>query len=163
MSWPKCPHGYNITPSHHCPWCAGTDTSEYAPVVGPGNGWLLGKDDLVCEGCGGPRGAGWGAWAGPDPPTPERVREALSTMRFCYQCVSEGKAMKRSSKQGDYLTDDELRSVSFQCPDCGKRFVVPMVCPRLTCGSRFEERAGRVVRATNAHPDRPPPKQVTID
>jgi len=164
MSWPTCPHGYFQTPGQHCPWCAGEDTSAYVPVAGKGNGWLLGKDDLVCDGCGGPRSAGWGAWAGSEPPTPENVREALSTMRYCYTCVrDDGKMMKRSSKRGEFLTDDEMRVASFECPDCGKRYVVSFVCPRLTCGSRFEERTGRVIRITDAAPDRPPPKRVTID
>ena len=166
MGWERCIHGYNIIPGgQRCPWCNETPTTEYAPVLGKGNGWLLGKDDLVCEGCGGPRKAGWGAWAGPDPPTAENVREALSTMRFCYQCTCEGKSQKRSKDNGDVITDDEMKSFSIgACPDCGKYFHVgTTTCPRLTCGSRFRLEGKKVIRDSAPRPDEPPRVVVTIE
>lgn len=164
MSWPTCEHGYYTTPSHRCPWCHGDDVTPYKHRAKgtKGNGWLLyaeGFRSLVCEGCGGPRCAGWGAWAGPDEPTPERVYEQLSTAMYCYSCVCDGKSMKRTSKKGERVTSDEKRRLDAgACPDCGKRFVQLGVCPRLTCGSRFDGD----VRATNAHPDEPPKKYVEV-
>lgn len=167
--WPLCEHGYNITPSHKCPWCFDGDTSKYKPVVGKGNGWLLhaeGSLSIPCEGCGGPAGAGWGAWAGPENPTPEQVYDATKTIMYCYHCTSEGKRMKRTSKMGAQLTADEQRRINIgECPDCGKRFFkqptvdAETTCPRLTCGSKFKD----YVRASDAHPDEPPKKYVDIN
>jgi hypothetical protein len=160
--WPTCEHGYYTTPSHRCPWCFNGDVSKYRHVVGKGNGWLLKADDLACEGCGGPRGAGWGAWCRPEPPTPELVREVLSTMSYCYSCTREGKAMKRTAKKGERISVDEQKRVDAGvCPDCGKRYYgTPFVsiCPRATCGSRIDN----YVRTTDAHPDEPPKKYVNI-
>lgn len=87
--WPKCPHGYYQTGAQTCPWCAGGDVSCYDQVTGPGNGWLLEKGDLTCKRCGGPRGAGYGAWAGPGDPTPEAVRAGLEKLDHCYTCARD--------------------------------------------------------------------------
>lgn len=89
--WEKCKHGYYITPLHKCPWCFDGDVQKYRMVEGKGNGWLLEKDDLACLGCGGPRGGGWGAWIGPEDPTPENVRAALEKIKFCLDCHKENK------------------------------------------------------------------------
>ena len=87
--WPTCEHGYYITPSHKCPWCFNGDPAGFTHVVGQGNGWLLKKDDLTCKRCGGPRGAGWGAWASDKPPTPENVRAEMEKVDFCYSCTPQ--------------------------------------------------------------------------
>lgn len=159
MSWPLCEHGYYITPSHKCPWCFGGDTSKYRFHVGTGNGWLLGIDDRACEGCGGPSSAGWGAWARPEPPTPELVKEVMATIAYCYTCTSAGKREVRTWQKGERVSPFEQKLLDANtCPDCGKRFVVAGICPRLTCGSRFDGS----VRANDAEPDLPDEKVVQI-
>lgn len=81
-AWPLCPHGYYITPSQHCPWCAGVDTGGYKEVVGTGNGWLLKKDTKPCDDCGGPNIAGFGAFDG----TREEYELCVNNISYCYTC-----------------------------------------------------------------------------
>jgi hypothetical protein len=81
--WPTCSHGYYITPSHKCPWCADVDISNFKEVVGRGNGWLMNKDDKPCDDCGGPAHAGYGAFDG----TKEEWEAEKKIIELCYKCA----------------------------------------------------------------------------
>ncbi len=89
--WPTCVHGYYITPCHKCPWCAGTDTSNYVPVTSEGNGWLLKYNDLDCLNCGGP--VSLGALISPEIKNPI-IAKSLEEIAFCYSCCRRLKLAK---------------------------------------------------------------------
>ena len=80
MAFDKCLHGYFTR--QHCPWCHGFDdsTRDVVTVTGHGNGWLLRKDEAVCESCGGPSGAGWGITSD--------VALSAEPPKLCYPCRS---------------------------------------------------------------------------
>lgn len=78
----KCTHGYFT--SQPCPWCLGREPSawdDFVKVIGHGNGWLLRRGDRVCASCGGPRGAGWGAYAG------DKESDPKDGAPMCYVCT----------------------------------------------------------------------------
>ena len=95
----KCLHGYyeDRSPDNLCPWCHGwtSGNADAIPMAlgSKGNGWLLrstSPHDIPCRGCGGPACAGWGAWVGPDPITPETLRAAVLEHPVCYGCNRDG-------------------------------------------------------------------------